>query len=187
MHRKIGIAIPCHVDDLSRLKTCQQSIARLQPKPYKVAVCVNNGEHSLWDFRVALFEQLFAEGCDVVVSCDADFYLMPHVLRYVSVENAVSFQVLSKRFSDVVTALIGLLYPRSWTGLYSLPKDVWDGVKDRFDGTDGSVHKALNGDYRFVKKPSYYSLRGYREENVNRLLRNMSLSSKIKWRLLRCR
>jgi len=173
---KVGVAIPCHVDDKPFLLKCLQSVRALQPKAFDVSVNINRGEKSLKEIRTRLFDSLFALGCDAVLSCDADFYVFPQILKHISATHVVSFAQLEKNLSDIPIMLIRLFYPRSWSGLYSLPKHEWLRIKDLWDGTDTSV-KQLCPNYRFVKRPMYYALRSsqnkpddFKEKNILRKL-----------------
>ena len=183
---KIGLAIPCHVKDLSFLKVCLNSIKHLSPQPYKVEVNVNEGQQSLKDIRSELFDLLFEEGCDVVLSCDSDFWLFPTILQHVKRDIPVSFAELKRSFSDLPMTIIRLFWRGSWSGCYSLPRNVWQyQIKGFWDGTDGSVKKLLKGNYSFIRKFQYYDLRPFRRESVDFVLANKSLGKRLFWRLTR--
>lgn len=179
---KIGVATPCHVDDTSLLCFCLQSVASLKPSAYLHLVDVNNGEHSLKTIRTNLFNALFDKGCDVVLSCDSDFWLFPKILEHVSLEHVVSFASLTPKLSDITLMMIRLFYPKSWSGLYSLPKHEWEHLKERWDGTDTSV-KQLCFKHRFVKRPLYYALRPSRNKPDD--FEDRSLFRKLLW-LAKC-
>lgn len=182
---KVGIAIPCHEDDLPIFRNCRESLCNLNPQPYRVAIDVNKGNKSLMEIRQNLFEGLYALGCDVVLQCSADFYLFPHILRHVSTREVVTFTNLNRRRWDLFFTLHGLLLRnRSWTGCYSIPRDLWfDLVRDQFDGTDSSVAKAV-GRWK-VKALQYYALRPYDEENTRKLLASFPFWKRVLWQLVR--
>lgn len=119
------------------------------------------------EIKTDLFDYLFQEAhCDVVLNVDADFYLFPHILKYVRFDRAVSFADLKRRPTDLLMALIRLLYPGSWSGCYSLPYHIWQRVKPSFDGTDTSVKRALQGAYKFERRFCYYDLRPFQKKSV---------------------
>lgn len=155
---KVGVAIPCHIDDKPLLQDCLESVANLNPQAFLHLVDLNDGKRSLKLLRTALFDSLFDKGCDVVLNCDVDFWLFPQILQYVRHDCVVDFAQLERNFSDVPIMLLRLFYPQSWSGLYSLPKHEWERIKTSWDGTDTSV-KQLCPNYVFVKRPMYYALR----------------------------
>jgi len=173
---KIGIAVPCHIDDLDFLKKCLFGISQLNPKPYRVEIDVNKGERSLREIRESLFDKLFSKGCDVVLQCSADFYLFPKILKYVQRERIVTFSFLVYRISDLTTTILVLL-GRGWTGCYSIPRDVWfNKIRDKWDGTDGSIRKLVRkGEYVSIKKPCYRAMRAWRISTLRVELAKMTL------------
>lgn len=185
---EIGIVTPCHVNDQAFLRKCKESIANLNPQPFCHIVNINKGEQSLKQIRTDLFDAAFEKGSDVVLQCSADFWLFPKILAHVRKEVVTSFANLNNRFlSDMMLTGLRLIYPRSWTGCYSLPKEVWEQqVKPAFDGNDTSVHLVLGKrNYVFVRSPLYYAMRPWRRETTKTLLANMSLKRKIHWKLTR--
>ena len=154
---KISIAVPCHVNDAEYLRQCLASIEKLNPPAYCHYVAWNTGETTLKDLRIDMFDRLFSQ-CDVVLSCDADFYLFPHILKYVKPNKVTSFAQMENKFwSDIQQTLIRLINPHSWSGLYSIPKTVWSNVKEYFDGSDTSIKN--HASYVFIRHFCYYALR----------------------------
>lgn len=186
MTLKVGVAIPCHVQDIGFLKCCLNSVKHLSPQPYKVAIDLNEGDKGLKNIRACLFDFLFKKGCDVVLSCDSDFWLFPNILSYVRCDIAVSFAELKRRFSDLPGTLIRLFWRGSWSGCYSLPKKVWQSqIRGFWDGTDGSVKNLLEDNYVFVHRFQYYDLRPFKRESVDLLLASKSLGRQLFWKLTR--
>lgn len=175
MNMKIGVAVPCSIKDLQYLPYCQNSIFHLDPAPYKVDVFVNNlGD--LRKVRNTLFDRMFADGCDVVLMCDADFHLFPHILRDVRSDVVTSFAQLEKKvFSDWQQAIVRMLWRKNWSGLYSLPKQLYyDRIRDTWDGLDTSIHNLCRDKYVFIKKFSYFALRPTNTFSIQkRLLRKI--------------
>jgi hypothetical protein len=181
---KIGIAIPCHVDDKRFLSLCLLSISRLDPPPHKRLVNLNRGEGGLKRIRTELFDELF-KTCDVVLQCDAEFYLFPNILSHVQSRRATSFSCLTRGFSDILKIIARFLSRHPWPGCYSLPTVVWQKVRasPEWDGTDTSV-KRITKDYQFVYTPKYYILRRS-PERIQVALSQKSLFGKIRYLLLR--
>jgi len=143
MALKIGVAIPCHVDDLRYLPNCLSGVSQLNLKPYAFLVDVNNGDSSLREIRGRLFDALFSAGCDVVLQCSVDFYLLPNMLNYVDANKVATFPFLARRLSDF-TMLFFWLMGRGWSGCYSIPKSVWfNQVREKWSGFDNSVLKIV--------------------------------------------
>ena len=182
---KVGIAIPCHIDDKRFLDVCLSSIRNLEPQPFDVWIDVNKGERTLREIRGFLFDSLFNDGCDVVLQCSCDFHLFPHILKYVSEKQVVTFTPLAKRLYDVTLAMHRLLMPRrTWTGCYSLPKKIWfETVKPSFDGSDTSVSKAI--EKWKVKSFQYYLLRPYQKKTTRISVASFLLWKRLVWQLLR--
>jgi hypothetical protein len=181
---KIGIAIPCHVNDQHFLSLCLSSISRLDPPPHKHLVNLNRGEGGLKRIRTELFDELFRT-CDIVLQCDAEFYLLPNILSYVSAQKATSFSCLTRGVSDILKIIARFLSRHPWTGCYSLPKEVWQKVKasPEWDGTDTSV-KRIAKNYQFVYTPKYYILRRS-PKRIQVALSQKSLLGKIRYLMLR--
>jgi len=183
---KIGLAIPCLEKDVPYLKGLEESISRLDPPPFVHIINFNDGAKSLEFYRSELFEHLFnIAQCDIVLSVDADFYLFPHILRYVRSDKVVSFADLKLRFTDVPLNLIRLFWPRSWSGCYSIPAKIWDNIKDQFDGSDTSIKKAIEPNYVFIKRFCYYDRRPYKRESVKGSLLKRSKLSRIFYKFSR--
>lgn len=184
---KIGIAVPCFLDDDTFLDVCLEAIKNLNPQPYVTVVDRNFGS-CLDDVRRGLFDYLFyGEGCDVVLQNSVDFYLFPKILRYVKRNRVVSFAPLSLRRYDVSFAFYHLLFPMmGWSACYSLPIEYWERFKDVFNGYDSSIWKAIGRfHYDFHSRFSYYSLRPYSKLSVEKLLANKSLFKRFVWRMFR--
>jgi len=179
---KIGVAIPCHIKDRLFLKQCLFGIENLNPKPYRVEVDVNEGERSLHQIRENLFDKLFSIGCDVVLQCDSDFYLFPKILRYIDAKKVTTFSCLARRLSDV-TMLLLALSGRSWTGCYSIPRNVWfNEVRDSWNGTDADVLRIVGRkNVVSVKTPSYYALRAWQKSGVKKMLKKRNLLYRLFW------
>ncbi len=178
---KIGIAIPCHVDDNDWLATCLQSVQNLNPEPYTYMVNLNNGEGGLKTIRTNLFDNLFEKGCDVVLSCDVDFFLFPDILKYIRSDKAVSFCWLQGRPIDALQVILRRLTRKPWAGCYSLPKHIWETVKksNTWDGSDGSVSRIV-GDYDFIHSPKLYLMRRS-DETISFGLSRKGIFQKVKW------
>jgi hypothetical protein len=181
---KIGIAIPCHINDKHFLPFCLQAIANLDPPPHTYLVDLNRGEGGLKGIRTRLFDKLF-ETCDVVLQCDVEFYLFPDILSYVHEKKLTSFCHLTRSFVDIIKVIARFLSRNPWTGCYSLPKHLWQKVKasPKWDGTDTSVKKIV-GEYIFVHSPKYYLLRRS-PRRIQVALNEKSLFKKIRNLLLR--
>jgi len=119
----------------------------------------NTGVDDLGIYNITLFERAFNRGCDVVLKCSADFHLFPQIFNHVRSDKVVSFALLERSLADIPRAFLHLFYPKCWTGLYSLPRKVFEAVKDRWDGSDGDLHRLVRDDYVFCRRPMYYVLR----------------------------
>jgi len=181
----VGIAIPCYIKDLKFLEVCLSSVEHLDPSPSSVAIDVNEGERTLREIRAELFDSLFNDGCDVVLQCSCDFYLFPHILKYVSEKDVVTFTPLAKQFYDLTFTIHRLLISQlTWSGCYSLPKKIWlNRVKQSFDGSDTSVSK--NIEKWKVKSFQYYLLRPYQKTTTKKLLASFPLWKRLLWQLMR--
>jgi len=89
------------MNDLPFLKFSLNSVRHLSPSPYKVALDINDGDKPLKIIRSCLFDLLFEKGCDVVLSCDSDFWLFPSILENVRDDIAMSFAELKHNISDL--------------------------------------------------------------------------------------
>jgi len=181
---KIGIAIPCHVNDKKLLPVCLQAVENLNPPPHTYLVDLNKGEGGLRGIRTRLFDKLF-ETCDVILQCDVDFYLFPDILSHVRKRKVTTFCHLTQSFGDIFKVIARFLSRNPWAGCYSLPKAVWQKIKVsyKWDGTDTSVQKIV-GDYVFVYTPKYYLLRRS-PHRIQVALSDKSLFNRIKDLLLR--
>jgi hypothetical protein len=181
---KIGIAIPCYVDDKRFLPTCLHAIDRLEPKAHTYLVDLNRGEDGLKEIRTRLFDKLFAT-CDVVLNCDTEFYLFPDILSHVRDQKTTSFSFLLRGFSDIIKVVARFLSRHPWTGCYSIPKSDWNMVRNSslWDGTDTSIQKIVKA-YAFVYTPKYYLLRRS-PRRIKVALAQKSLLGKIRYLLVR--
>jgi hypothetical protein len=181
---KIGIAIPCYIEDKPFLPVCLQAIANLDPQPHTYLVDLNRGEGGLKGIRTRLFDKLF-ETCDVVLQCDVEFYLFPDMLSHVREDRVTSFVCLLRKAVDIIKVTARFLTPHPWSGCYSIPKAIWQKVKasPEWDGTDTSIKK-ISGDYVFVYTPKYYLLRRS-PRRIQVALSQKSLFRRIRYLLLR--
>lgn len=181
---KIGIAIPCYVEDEHFLPACLHAIANLDPQPHTYLVDLNCGEGGLKGIRTRLFDKLF-ETCDVVLQCDVEFYLFPDILSHVREDRVTSFVCLLRKAVDIIKVTARFLTPHPWSGCYSIPKAIWQKVKasPEWDGTDTSIKK-ISGDYVFVYTPKYYLLRRS-PRRIQVALSQKSLFRRIRYLLLR--
>lgn len=180
---KIGIAVPCHVNDQSYLKYCLNSIQNLDSKPECVLVNINKGEKTMKQLITEMYDQVL-EDCDVVLRCDADFHLFPHILKYIDEKQVVTFLPLVKK-PYVLSFMLHriLLSKRTWSGCYSLPRKIWKQIKTKFDGTDTSIALAVRK--WKIKSFQYYILRPYVASHTSELLSSFSLRKRIIWQLIR--
>lgn len=181
---KVGIAIPCHVNDKKLLPVCLQAVENLDPPPHTYLVDLNKGEGGLRGIRTRLFNKLF-ETCDVILQCDVDYYLFPDILSYVRKGKVTNFCHLTQSFGDVFKTIARFVSRNPWTGCYSLPKAVWQRIKMSYewDGTDTSVKKIVS-DYVFIYTPKYYLLRRS-PRRIQVALSDKSLFNRTKDLLLR--
>lgn len=182
---KTCIAVACHNRDKPQLKVLKQSLAKLDPRPKQILIQFNDGSRPMQEIRSSLYDLAFLMGADIILSCDCDFYLLPHILRYTRPDKTVSYCDLKKRFSDIFTLGIRLFWRGSWSGCFSFPKKVWDQVKPHYDGTDTSFKLALGGKFEFVKRPCYYDLRPFRKSSVRQSLRMKSFPKRVLYHLTR--
>ena len=184
---KIGVAVPCYIDDVKFLERCLEAIERLNPQPYLTIIDVNWGS-DLCDVRTKLFNRVFEEGCDVVFQNSADFYLMPDVLKYVSRDKIVSFNPICLRRYDLTFGLYHMLFfsKMGWTGCYSMPKPYWLKYKDKFTGDDGSIWRQVGRfRYDFHLGYGYYNMRPYRKSSIEAYLATLTLPKRLLWRMVR--
>ena len=155
---KVGIAIPCHVNDQRYLRNCLRAIGELNPSPYCYYVSMNKGEESMRMIRSDMFDRLFS-CCDVVLNCDVDFLLYPHILKYVSEDLVTSFAQRERNSSDFIQSFVRIFWSCGWSGCYTIPRDEWFyKVRNHFDGTDTSIKNAVSK-YKFVRRPCYTAIR----------------------------
>ncbi len=165
---RVGIAIPCHVQDKPYLQECLGTIANLNPEPHRVLINMNNGNQSLQTIRTQLYDELFTD-CQVVLQCCADYHLFPDILKHIHPSKVTSFNRLNRGLTDIPRLILHILQDlrrgRSWTGCYSIPKHLWKTVRNHpvWDGTDHSLHQILGANYVFVLQPKLWLQR--RSEN----------------------
>lgn len=182
---KVGVAVPCFFGDVCYLGQCFESIHGLFPQPSFVAVDVNLNS-SKTESRRKLFDFLFFEkGCDVVLVCDVDFYLLPKILWFVKKDRVVSFPALTLRRWDLPLVFIWLLFG-GWGGCYSMPLKVWKVYGSRFEDLDSGIWHVLGKwNFDFHKGFCYYALRPYAKESVCKLLSQFPLWKRVLWSLTR--
>lgn len=181
---KIGIAIPCHKRDEKYLPYCLQSVYNLNPKSYKLDVKINEGLPSMQQILTDLYDGLFKKGCDVILRTDVDFLLFPHILKGVDANRVTTFLPLNRKLYDIIFYLHKLSPLKTWSGCYSIPKDLWTNkIKQRFDGTETSVRKSA-GKWK-TGGFAYYALRPYVHKHTVEMLKTFSLPKRIVWQLIR--
>jgi len=187
---EIGIAVPCHESDVQLLGVFGSGLSRLKPQPSSIYININDGSEGMRKIVSSTFSQLFDEGCDVVLKASVDFYLSEHILAHVRDDMVVSFTPLAFKLFDFTFALHRILMPsRTWSGCYSIPKQIWYRIQDEFDGQDTSIMKAA-GKWK-VKSFQYRLLRPYREDDeyqrmrMKKLLRSFPLWKRLLWQLIR--
>jgi len=156
---RVGVAVPCHQKDKPFLPQCLGAIHRLNPPSYTCSVLVNKGEHSMKVLRETLLDALFSVGCNVVLSCDADFLLHPSILNHVDPSRVTSFAQFERNWGDWQQTLTRLFWRHNWSGLYSIPEPLWPQIKNGWDGSDTSVHKIVGDNYKFVRRFCYTPMR----------------------------
>lgn len=141
----IGIATPMHVDDRIYLPIINKAFENLDPKPSWVMIHHNKGEKSLGYYRTYLFDELFINGCDVVLQCSADHKLHKNILSYIEDGKITTFAYCKMRATYIIDFMRFLISPSMWTGCYSITLDFWELFKKdaHFDSWDG-------GDYAIV-------------------------------------
>ena len=166
---RIGVGVPCHVQDLELLSNYSlPSIFGLDPCPDVIAVNINRGEGGLKKVRADLYETLFHDyDCDVLFNMSADMIVFSDALKYVHRNHIVSYGPIFKTpISTIITLFFRLFTAfcgeKSWRGTYSLPREVWyekvlgTGL---WDGTDSSVRIAVNSEFESVPFPKVMIVR----------------------------
>jgi len=166
---RIGVGVPCHVKDLELLsKYSLPSIFRLDPSPNVIAVNINRGEGGLKKVRADLFEVVFNEyDCDILFNMSADMIVFSDALKYVHRNHIVSYGPIFKAPICTTIALFYRIYHalrrrKAWRGTYSLPREVWYEkvlAKDMWDGTDGSIRRAVDSDFECLLFPKVMIMR----------------------------
>ena len=176
---RVGVAIPCRVSDVSLAeKYPLPTLQALDPVPHKVLVLVNDGTRGLKEYRTRLFDSLFLEhGCDVVLSACTDYRFIDKKLMTkmdpVRVQNYG--RVFTTPVMSVLFFVLRILARNPWSSMYSLPKRVWfEQIRDSpiFDGTDGSIPRAVGMDYESHMGVSYMLMR----RNTKGIIRNALFS-----------
>jgi len=157
---KIGIATPIHESDIEYMTYNKRSIRDLEPKSYLYISFLNNGSKGLKYYRTWLFDQLFSQGCDIVLQCSVDYYLFKDILSFIEENKVTTFAYLKHKFSFIIDWLRFKLSPNMWTGCYAITKEFWDAIKKdgSFDGNDYSIMKfaeKINYPIKRVRRPSY--------------------------------
>jgi len=156
---RIGIGIPCLLSDKTLMeKYCFPSINRMVPAPDCIYVYYNDGvKGGLLELRDKIFDKLFLEmGCDIVLVCDTDFMFMTKgILNMVRNDIVVDFITINRfPISSLILLMMYNIVRKPWAGCYSMPKKVYyEQVKGNWDGTDSSIHKAVNMKYSVSRIP----------------------------------
>ncbi len=163
---RVGVAIPCHFSDITLLeKYPLPTIQALNPPPHKTLVLVNDGSNGLKEYRTRLFDKLFLDyNCNIVISACADYRFTNKKL--ITQMNPDKVQNYGRVFTTPIMSILFYLLRRitktPWSAMYSIPKKVWfERIRDNpiFDGTDGSIPRAVNMDYKSHLGISYMLMR----------------------------
>lgn len=157
-HMKIGLGIPCHVNDIPLLrKYCLPKVLKLDPQPAIIIVSINDGKDGMKNIRTELYDYLFKEcNCDIVLNLGADMMPSKNILKYVRRNIIVSYgQYYRRPIATIINIITRLLYTafrrRPWRGTYSLPREIWfNQIRNSkvFSPDDESVKRAAK--YRYV-------------------------------------
>lgn len=169
---KIGIGVPCHVDDVSIAeKYVLPSISRLDPAPDQVFIYVN--DCGLKAARTRIFDKLLLEDdCDVVLQACTDYYFFENILSFVKSDKVVTFAPMSMTPLVSLSMILGRNLAKSpWAGCYSLPKHIWKEVRESgtFNGHDYTIQKHVKNNYHFTRAPNYM-LRRIEGNHVKKLV-----------------
>ena len=186
---KTAIVVPIHIDDIAFYPYVVNNFKILSPKP-AVSIIDINCNSSLKQAVTLLLETAFNQyDCEVALCSYADFWLFPNILKYVKKDKVVSFYPLRRKPYDLTLSFIRfLLCPNGygWSAIFSIPKKIWEKIKDQYDGTDTSIHKAVGRfNYDTPKRWLCYALRPYEKNHTSKLLRTFPLWKRIMWRMLR--
>lgn len=193
---KIGIGVAFSFSHYERFWKCfNESVSKLDPKPDCFLPYFNKrGLERLKEIRSRIYDKLFFDcDCDVVLSCDADFYLFPKILRYVDGKRIVSFcffpfdrhyHLSTLLFIMLKRSLTRLLWkPNAWAGCFSLPRRNWNFIRRHrlWDGTDSSIHRIAKDfmGYSFVLLPKYYLLELSSRTSYSHLLDYKPITKRI--------
>lgn len=159
----IGIATPLHWKDIMYVAYNKRAVFNLEPESHVQMYYLNNGEKGLKYYRTSLFNSLFHIGCDIVLQCSIDFYLLKDILSYVNEKRITTFAYLKYKPSYVIDFIRFKVSPSMWTGCYTITRDFWELLKKdgSFDGNDYSVMKfakKINYPIKRVRTPSYILL-----------------------------
>jgi len=160
---KIGIATPIHENDIEYVSYNKRAVKELEPKAYLHTSYVNKGIKGLEFYRTFLIDHLFSSGCDIVLQCSVDHYLLKDILSFVDENKITKFAYLKYRLSYIVDFLRFKLSPDMWTGCYSINKEFWDYFKSSmhfkyWDGGDFSIvsfAEEIGYPIKRVRKPLY--------------------------------
>ena len=162
---KIGVGIPCLEADRELLKSSLGSVLNLVSSHEVVYyVDFNDGSEGLETVVARVFDTLFSRGCDVVLKISADHLVFPDILDYIDDQSVTTYAFIKKELSVVLSVVKFLLSPVMWTGVYSLPRPVWEAIKrmGEFNGHDGSVKNSvekLGIPIKRIRRPKYLLLR----------------------------
>lgn len=189
---KLAIALPCHIRDLEVLETyCLPSIMRLDPRPDLLVIQLNDGhEEGLKGLRVELFDKVFYElGAKVLFSYGVDGYFFKGLMSHAREDMVVSVPWIPRRPLTILSRLIiDSVRGRGWTGAYFMPEQVWNQIRDQFNGDDSDIHQAVSRErkrgtlchYHWVKTPQLFQVRLRRQSYLRAIRENdYSRSQKI--------
>lgn len=189
---KIGIATPIHENDVKYIMYNRISIYSLRPKAYLHLTYFNDGSKGLKHYRTFLFDQLFNNGCDIVLQCSVDHYLLKDILKYVDENKVTTFAYRKYKLSYIIDWLRFKVSPSMWTGCYSITKKYWEYFKESmyykyWDGGDYSIMcfaEEIGYPIKRVRRPSYILLNPSKSEpfkNIENYPLWKKIIRKISW------
>ena len=190
---KIGIAVPCHLRDVEIFrKYCLPSIQKLNPKPDELTVYFNEGhKDGLKGIKEKLYNNLCNDkNCDIILQCDADFYLFKNILKYVESNILVNYcNIVKTPISTIIRLVLRNIVKKPWAGCYALPCKIWNKqIKDNpiWDGSDSSVKYATNLNYKSIRVPKYMLVRRSIEAvRINALYHPLNVNKSIFSKMLK--